>query len=67
VNELPVLKAAAIKFIMVFRTLLGPNTLLACIPHIIRHLTAESVVVHSYAACCLEKIFVMRDSSNNLM
>ncbi|XP_011193485.1 exportin-2 [Zeugodacus cucurbitae] len=63
INELPVLKSAAIKFVMVFRSILGPQTLLACIPHLIRHLPAESVVVHSYAACAIEKILVMRDSN----
>lgn len=48
---------------MVFRSVLGPQTLLACIPHLIRHLPAESVVVHSYAACAIEKVLVMRDSN----
>ncbi|XP_036346077.1 exportin-2-like [Rhagoletis pomonella] len=67
INELPVLKSAAIKFVMVFRSLLGSQTLLACIPHIIRHLPAESVVVHSYAACAIEKILVMRDSNQQLI
>ncbi|XP_030384597.1 exportin-2 [Scaptodrosophila lebanonensis] len=67
VNEIPVLKAAAIKFIMVFRTLLGPQTLANCLPQLIRHLSAESIVVHSYAACSLEKILFMRDSNQTLI
>ncbi|XP_023173424.2 exportin-2 [Drosophila hydei] len=67
VNELPVLKAAAIKYVMVFRSLLGPQTLAGCLPHLIRHLPAESIVVHSYAACSLEKILTMRDASNTLL
>lgn len=66
-NELPVLKSAAIKFVMVFRSLLGQQTLLASFPHLIRHLASESVVVHSYSACAIEKILVMRDSSNALL
>lgn len=49
---------------MVFRSVLGQQTLLAALPHLIRHLPAESVVVHSYAACALEKIFSMKDASN---
>ena len=64
VNELPVLKSAALKFVMVFRSVLGQQTLLAALPHLIRHLPAESVVVHSYAACALEKIFSMKDATN---
>lgn len=52
---------------MVFRSLLGQQTLLICMPHLIRHLPAESVVVHSYAACAIERILAMRDPSNNLL
>lgn len=64
VNEIPVLKAAAIKYVMVFRNVLGPQILATCMPHLIRHLPAESIVVHSYAACSVEKILTMRDASN---
>ncbi|XP_068140757.1 exportin-2 [Drosophila tropicalis] len=67
VNELPVLKAAAIKYVMVFRTLLGPQIVNQCLPQLIRHLPAESIVVHSYAACALEKILTMRDAASNVM
>uniref|UniRef100_A0A1A9VIB6 Exportin-2 n=1 Tax=Glossina austeni TaxID=7395 RepID=A0A1A9VIB6_GLOAU len=67
INEVPVLKSAALKFVMVFRSLLGQQTLLICMPHLIRHLAAESVVVHSYAACAIERILAMRDPSNNLL
>ncbi|XP_005175375.1 exportin-2 [Musca domestica] len=67
INELPVLKSAALKFVMVFRSLLGQQTLLAALPHLIRHLPAESVVVHSYAACALERIFTMRDPTSALL
>ncbi|KAH8377436.1 hypothetical protein KR093_005442 [Drosophila rubida] len=67
INELPVLKAAAIKYMMVFRSLLGPQTLAGCLPQLIRHLPAESIVVHSYAACSLEKILTMRDASQALL
>ncbi|XP_017086670.1 exportin-2 [Drosophila eugracilis] len=64
INEIPVLKAAAIKYVMVFRSILGPQVLANCLPHLIRHLPAESPVVHSYAACSVEKILTMRDASN---
>lgn len=52
---------------MVFRSLLGPQTLAGCLPQLIRHLPAESIVVHSYAACSIEKILTMRDPSNALL
>ncbi|XP_017854488.2 exportin-2 [Drosophila busckii] len=67
VNELPVLKAAAIKYVMVFRSLLGPQTLAGCLPQLIRHLPAESIVVHSYAACSVERILTMRDANSALL
>lgn len=60
VNELPVLKADAIKFIMTFRNLLGADIITRSLPLIISHLRAENVVCHSYAACALEKILLVR-------
>lgn len=64
VNELPVLKADAIKFIMTFRSLLGQQIIMSSLPLIIRHLSAESGVVHSYAATTIDKILLLRDSNN---
>lgn len=66
VNELPVLKADAIKFVMTFRTLLGSQTMVACLPHLVRHLASESQVVFSYAACTIEKVLTMRTADNTL-
>lgn len=67
VNELPVVKADALKFIMIFRSLLGEQILLMCLPQLIRHLRAESIVVHSYAACTIEKILSIRNSNNTAL
>lgn len=67
INELPVLKADAIKFLMTFRTLLGAQTMTVCLPQLVRHLSSESTVVHSYAACTLEKVLTMRGADNNLL
>lgn len=66
-NELPVLKADALKFIMTFRSLLGVETMTMCIPQLIRHLQAESAVVHSYAACALEKTLTIKGSDGQLL
>lgn len=60
VDELPVLKADAIKFVMIFRSVLPRDLVLKCIPEIIRHLRANSMVVHSYAACAIERIFALK-------
>lgn len=65
INELPVLKADALKFTMTFRSVLGGPQVVATIPQILRHLQADSFVVHSYAACNLEKMLIMKDASGN--
>lgn len=64
VNELPVLKADAIKYVMTFRTVLPSEIVASTLPQLIRHMTSESAVVHTYAACALEKILMMKDKSN---
>lgn len=66
VNELPVLKADAIKFVMTFRTLLGPQTMIACLPQLVRHLPCDSQVVYSYAASTIEKVLAMRGTDNGV-
>ncbi|KAF5296580.1 hypothetical protein FQR65_LT10233 [Abscondita terminalis] len=65
VDELPVLKADAIKYIMTFRSILPRDIVVGSLPQMIRHLTGESAVVHTYAACTIEKILVMRDKNRN--
>ncbi|XP_056631908.1 exportin-2 [Diorhabda sublineata] len=64
VNELPVLKADAIKYIMTFRSVLPSDIVVSTLPQLIRHMPSESAVVHTYAACALEKILILR--VNNL-
>ncbi|KAL1399335.1 hypothetical protein pipiens_008286 [Culex pipiens pipiens] len=65
VNELPVLKADALKFIMAFRTILGPQIIVATLPLVAKHLAAGNVVVHSYAACTIDKILTMKNPGDN--
>ncbi|KAF2896616.1 hypothetical protein ILUMI_09559 [Ignelater luminosus] len=67
VDELPVLKADAIKYIMTFRSILPRDMVVGTIPQLIRHLTSESAVVHTYAACTIEKLLVMRDKNCTTM
>jgi exportin-2 (importin alpha re-exporter) len=64
INEIPVLKADALKFLMTFRTVLGAQVG-AAIPLIVRHLESNSYVVHSYAACNLDKMLIMKDAAGN--
>lgn len=67
VNELPVLKADAIKYIMTFRSILPKELVISTLPQLTRHITSESAVIHTYSACAVEKILVMRDSNNLLI
>lgn len=54
-NELPVLKADAIKFLMTFRSLLPNELLLTAFPLLVEHIRGAGVVC-TYAACCAEKL-----------
>lgn len=63
-NEFPVLKADGIKFVMTFRSILPHEMVIGSLPQLIRHLSASSIVVHSYAACAIEKIFAIRGADN---
>uniref|UniRef100_A0A8C9DKV8 Exportin-2 n=1 Tax=Prolemur simus TaxID=1328070 RepID=A0A8C9DKV8_PROSS len=64
VNEFPVLKADGIKYIMIFRNQVPKEHLVVSIPLLINHLQAESIVVHTYAAHALERLFTMRGPNN---
>uniref|UniRef100_H0V5Q7 Exportin-2 n=1 Tax=Cavia porcellus TaxID=10141 RepID=H0V5Q7_CAVPO len=64
VNEFPVLKADGIKYIMIFRNQVPKEHLLVSVPLLINHLQAESIVVHTYAAHAIERLFTMRGPNN---
>ncbi|KAJ0171405.1 hypothetical protein K1T71_012955 [Dendrolimus kikuchii] len=55
VNELPVLKADAVKYIMTFRSLLSNEIIMTAMPLIIQHIRGKGVVC-TYAACAIEKL-----------
>ena len=59
VNKQPVLKASAIKYVMTFRTVLAKEVLVSSLPFICNFLKSNSVVVHSYAAHTLERVFTV--------
>uniref|UniRef100_A0A667XJX5 Exportin-2 n=1 Tax=Myripristis murdjan TaxID=586833 RepID=A0A667XJX5_9TELE len=67
VNEFPVLKADAIKYVMIFRSQLPKEQLLQAVPLLIAHLQAESTVEHTYAAHALERLFTMRGPNNSTL
>uniref|UniRef100_A0A3Q3XSD6 Importin N-terminal domain-containing protein n=1 Tax=Mola mola TaxID=94237 RepID=A0A3Q3XSD6_MOLML len=67
VNEFPVLKADAIKYVMIFRSQLPKEHLLQAVPLLISHLQADSTVEHTYAAHALERLFTMRGPNNTTL
>ncbi|XP_038218626.1 exportin-2 [Zerene cesonia] len=55
VNEMPVLKADSLKYIMTFRTLLPNDLLITSLPLLIQHINGRGVVC-TYGACAVEKL-----------
>uniref|UniRef100_A0A0A9WHR6 Exportin-2 n=1 Tax=Lygus hesperus TaxID=30085 RepID=A0A0A9WHR6_LYGHE len=60
VDTSPVIKADCIKYLIKFRSVLPPQMLQQAIPALIQHCTAKATVVHTYAACALEKFMIVR-------
>ncbi|KAG1687432.1 Exportin-2 [Nymphon striatum] len=63
VDKLPVLKADALKYIMIFRTQFPKEVLVGSIPFIVNFLSSKNVVIHTYAAHAIERFFVIKDPS----
>ncbi|KAJ0962600.1 hypothetical protein J5N97_027722 [Dioscorea zingiberensis] len=61
VNASPMLTAGALKFFTTFREQIPKQAAMALLPDVIRFLAAESNVVHSYAANCIEKLLLAND------
>ena len=63
-NELPVLRADALKYLVTFRNQLPvEEVLIPVLPVVVTHLAADSVVVHSYAANAIEKILTLKSGT----
>lgn len=60
VDEFPVLKADAIKYVITFRSVLPRDILLSCFQPLVSLLRAKSNVVHSYAACAIDKLALVK-------
>ncbi|PIN24553.1 Nuclear export receptor CSE1/CAS (importin beta superfamily) [Handroanthus impetiginosus] len=61
VDGFPMLKAGALKFFTTFRNQISKPVAMALLPDVVRFLGSESNVVHSYAASCIEKLFLVKD------
>ena len=60
VDELPILKADALKFVTLLRGQLPTAALLGAFGALIRLLGADSNVVHSYAAVAIERLLASK-------
>ncbi|CAN8314309.1 unnamed protein product [Cochlearia groenlandica] len=61
VNSFPMLKAGSLKFLTMFRSHIPKPFAMQLFPELVRFLKAESNVVHSYAASCIEKLLLVKD------
>jgi len=61
VDEYPVLKADAIKYVITFRSVLPRDVILSVLPYMVNLIKAKSPVVHSYAANAVVRILTLRN------
>ncbi|XP_030952390.1 uncharacterized protein LOC115975652 isoform X1 [Quercus lobata] len=55
------LKAGALKFFTMFRNQISKDVIVQIFQDLVRFLVAESNLVHSYAASCIEKLLLVND------
>lgn len=63
INDMPIVKAACIKFVSIFRAQLPREHLLVLLPMVARFTGATSFVVHTYAAAAVERALLLKDKS----
>ncbi|KAL1115301.1 hypothetical protein AAG570_007332 [Ranatra chinensis] len=63
VNGQAVVKADSIKYLLQFRSILPPEVVVGSLGAIVRHLRANSQVVHSYAASAVDRILTLRQNN----
>ncbi|KAH0483219.1 MAG: uncharacterized protein KVP18_001013 [Porospora cf. gigantea A] len=61
VNAKLVVKAAGLKFLSTFRNQLPDAVIAELLPHVLKHIDSQCVVVHTYAAWCLQRILTARE------
>ena len=66
-SEFPVLKSDCVKYVLTFRSQLPPDMVKAIFPLVVPYLKLPYVVVHSYAAACVEKILIMKDPAGSAL
>ena len=65
INDRPIVRADAIKFVAIFRNQLPLDTMAGVLPLVATHLRAEAVVLQSYAAYTVERFLTVKDPDAN--
>eukprot|EP00933_Yihiella_yeosuensis_P027476 TRINITY_DN21379_c0_g1_i1.p1 TRINITY_DN21379_c0_g1~~TRINITY_DN21379_c0_g1_i1.p1 ORF type:complete len:966 (+),score=204.50 TRINITY_DN21379_c0_g1_i1:60-2957(+) len=63
ISQRPLLRASCLKFVTVFRNQIPREQIGQILQAICKHITAESPVVHTYAAICIEKLLTVKDKT----
>ncbi|GMT25507.1 hypothetical protein PFISCL1PPCAC_16804, partial [Pristionchus fissidentatus] len=66
VNSVPILKADALKFVVLFRNQLPPDALQEALGAIENLLTSQHTIVHKYAAYTIERLLLVRVNNTPL-
>jgi len=59
-NQFPILKADCVKYVMTFRSQLPPDLVKSTFPSLVHLLKCPLVVVHTYAAACIDKLLLIK-------
>ncbi|CAD7697690.1 unnamed protein product [Ostreobium quekettii] len=62
IDEQPILKSDALKFVTTFRSQIPKDALLKMLPSLINLLGASAFVVHSYAATAIERLLAQKEA-----
>ncbi|CAA7031677.1 unnamed protein product [Microthlaspi erraticum] len=65
VDSFPMLMAACLKFLAMFASHMPKPFTIQLFPELVCFLGAESNVVHSYAALCIEKLLLVKEEGGN--
>jgi exportin-2 (importin alpha re-exporter) len=65
VNSLPLIKADCLKFLIDIRNQIDRDMLLVSIPECVRYLSSTNIVVQTYAAHAIERLLLVRHSTND--
>lgn len=61
-NKQPIVKADCLKMLCFYRTHLPADFILNTLPHVIKYLSSNSVVIQTYAALCIEKFLSLKNT-----